>query len=952
MSLAVLLFAGIVGITSSGNAADTSADVTSTVWDGNDIAAGVTCYVDSSHGMSKNATIYGTLEIKSGSVNTASHVLSLGDGAIIDFADGTTLTVTGELVVLQASHVYLTGTGEVTIEDSAKLTVGKDSQVDTSVNISASTSSTVTMTGAILLKGNASVTEVLAFTIGTTSYIYDGTAKDGTYGVTITPSGVDCSIISRVINGEEQTNAGDYTATASISYRLTDGGSTNGVRMVFTWSIEKASYDATADVDDWAVDETPSTPSVSGIPEEISSPVISYEYSTESNSWSSTVPTSVGTYSIRATISGTSNYNAVTTAGTVFEITKAASKVTYDISTSTDLLGLTASDLMNGVGVTPSGEYSRDLTFTGILNYISSYVGFWGVDDDKAGFYVAFDLNIVPTEVVWGDVTVIVGSGSTQKTFNASGQVFDGTLVLYLGNEIDFTDDYSIVVEFSTESYASTAYSLDFSALKTSMCFTGSGYEDTASAAITALNEAGRTDITDGVADKTMYVIYSQNGYTDSTMTGEVTFDGKVIYSEDLLATDGLRAWYFSFDEGQQASDWTLVNGTYTIVIYADDEVVLTVDVTVAGMDYVGSGYEVYADDATIALEDLGIEVSDVIDDTMFIVYRQTGYTDCTMQGFVYYGSKLVYSETLKSIDGLRAWYFSFDDQASKWTLINGTYTLQICTVDSEGNIIDICLSDDVIIGNEVTYVVNDVSTTFAYDYGTVIALPTPSTPAGYQFCGWYVDGDSEDIVSSGMYQVLGDVTFTAVFEKVVSNSFSIEYDYDALEGSVFGMSSVQEGQYGLFLVTPETGKIVSSISASNDAMVCEISSNVFMIITNEDTTITVLFEEAPYSDSLEASIAIIEVDDVDGFRGIVKSDDGFNVPVGGLTVKGTESTLRTIDGELMVVLKSITNYVDVVGDTTSATVDVFADEGYSLVSGSASFTYGEITLVSYKISA
>jgi len=232
-----------------------------------------------------------------------------------------------------------------------------------------------------------------------------------------------------------------------------------------------------------------------------------------------------------------------------------------------------------------------------------------------------------------------------------------------------------------------------------------SGYESDKSDAESALTAVGvALPSPSDVADETMYVVYSQSMLTAKTITGEVYFingsDDKLvsIFTEPLGNEDNMRkAWYFSFDVGEEAEDWTPINGDYLIRILIDGTVAATTIVTIDSIstqfiEEKGAGYNEYGVGTQSDFTSLGIEYIDSFkDETMHLVYVQNGYASMNMRGEAYYlnssGDEVfVYGESFVSQDGVGVWFFSFDDngEAASWFPLDGTYYLRLIDDDSD----------------------------------------------------------------------------------------------------------------------------------------------------------------------------------------------------------------------------------------------------------------------------
>lgn len=111
------------------------------------------------------------------------------------------------------------------------------------------------------------------------------------------------------------------------------------------------------------------------------------------------------------------------------------------------------------------------------------------------------------------------------------------------------------------------------------------------------------------VIDKTAWIIYEQEGYEQSQMTGILykVVDGELIklFEEDLLTDNGRRVWYFSFNDQVQVDE---LAGLYAIHICADDETVIEYTFEIYHMDYAVTVSADYAVDKETGAE--GVRVS------------------------------------------------------------------------------------------------------------------------------------------------------------------------------------------------------------------------------------------------------------------------------------------------------------------------------------------------------
>ena len=179
------------------------------------------------------------------------------------------------------------------------------------------------------------------------------------------------------VNSITATNAGTYTIYyySGESYY---GNSSESYAHTMTATIAKAPNSGANVTCSNIIEGTAPSPSLSGT--NLSSGTVTYKYSTSQNgTYSTTVPTALGTYWVKATIASDNNYNEYTTAATSFTIIKDWSLHNsgdseddpYLISTPEQLI-LLASRVNSGTGPKYSGlmyrnkffKVTQDITFT------------------------------------------------------------------------------------------------------------------------------------------------------------------------------------------------------------------------------------------------------------------------------------------------------------------------------------------------------------------------------------------------------------------------------------------------------------------------------------------------------------------------------------------------------------------------------------------------------------
>ena len=110
-------------------------------------------------------------------------------------------------------------------------------------------------------------------------------------------------------------------------------------------------------------------------------------------------------------------------------------------------------------------------------------------------------------------------------------------------------------------------------------------------------------------------------------------------------------------------------------------------------VERVAAFYDIDANTVQAMMNLYGVPVSDVTSRTFALIYEQYGCSELEVEGVLYklVNGELVevFTEGLLQDNGLRAWYFSFDDQAK--TVVEeyglaGYYDARIVVIDSEGN--------------------------------------------------------------------------------------------------------------------------------------------------------------------------------------------------------------------------------------------------------------------------
>lgn len=167
------------------------------------------------------------------------------------------------------------------------------------------------------------------------------------------------------------TNVGTYTVNISLTGNYSGEGSTS-------FTITKATITPTVTLEGWTYGATANEPSVTG---NSGSGVVSYAYKLQhaaEEAYSDTKPTNAGTYTVKASIAATANYEAATDSAH-FTIAKAAGGLTYSAATASAELngdGWTAPNLDNPnkltVTYTSSNTAVATISETGIVTLVGT----------------------------------------------------------------------------------------------------------------------------------------------------------------------------------------------------------------------------------------------------------------------------------------------------------------------------------------------------------------------------------------------------------------------------------------------------------------------------------------------------------------------------------------------------------------------------------------------------
>ena len=314
-------------------------------------------------------------------------------------------------------------------------------------------------------------TVTAAVSVEPTSYTYTGeaimpttvTVKDGT---TVIPAG------EYTVTYGNNTNAGKATVTVSDR-----AGGNYVVSGTATFTITKAALSSvTVSLKGWTYGDTAKTPTVSG---NLGGGNVTYQYKADNAStYTSTVPTNAGTYTVKATVAESANYKAATATGsftiapkTVTNAAVTLSQTSYAYTGRAFQPSVTVKD---GTTVIPASEYT--VAYTDNTNVGTATVT---VSDRAGGNYVVSGTaTFAITKAALSGVSVSLGGwtyGDTAKTPTVSGNLGNAN-VTYQYKAADAADEtYTNVVPTNAGTYtvkATVAESANYAAATATRNFT------------------------------------------------------------------------------------------------------------------------------------------------------------------------------------------------------------------------------------------------------------------------------------------------------------------------------------------------------------------------------------------------------------------------------------------------------------------------------------------------
>ena len=314
-------------------------------------------------------------------------------------------------------------------------------------------------------------TVTAAVSVEPTSYTYTGKA--------IVPTTVTVKDGTTVIPASEYTvaytdNINVGTATVTVTDRA---GGNYVVSGTATFTITKAELSGvTVSLKGWTYGDTAKTPTVSG---NLGGGNVTYQYKADNAStYTSTVPTNAGTYTVKATVAESANYKAATATGsftiapkTVTNAAVTLSQTSYAYTGRAFQPSVTVKD---GTTVIPASEYT--VAYTDNINVGTATVT---VSDRAGGNYVVSGTaTFTITKAALSGVSVsLIGwtYGDTAKTPTVSGNLGNAN-VTYQYKAADAADEtYTNVVPTNAGTYtvkATVAESANYAAATATRNFT------------------------------------------------------------------------------------------------------------------------------------------------------------------------------------------------------------------------------------------------------------------------------------------------------------------------------------------------------------------------------------------------------------------------------------------------------------------------------------------------
>ena len=144
------------------------------------------------------------------------------------------------------------------------------------------------------------------------------------------------------------------------------------------------------------------------------------------------------------------------------------SAVSFDATEATDIWGTPVSMIQTGIRFSVDDTTDTTIHAYGSVYYLDSFEAYWGADDDKPGYYIAFDIASIADlgGFLWDDAVVTMPDGDAIKIATVDGgevsftvdghdgeyvyaKGLDGTFIMYLGDVESFSGiSFEMTVDF------------------------------------------------------------------------------------------------------------------------------------------------------------------------------------------------------------------------------------------------------------------------------------------------------------------------------------------------------------------------------------------------------------------------------------------------------------------------------------------------------------------------
>ena len=351
--------------------------------------------------------------------------------------------------VTYATITKTSSTQSKTITGTSKITGGVDSAHGSGTVLNKT--STVSHVFNIPAELKVSGSTLISKTFSTSEQTFTLAATGGTSPYTFTELGEQGDTNYFSISGSTLKIAAN-TPAGSHNYRVkikdADGVS---ISVNYEIRIAKANISPTVTMANWAYGGTASTPSVSG---NTGNGTVTYNYKLKSaadSAYSTTKPSDAGTYTIRASIAATTNYNAGTATkdfSITFTATPTAYSAKYDEAAHSASIKTSAPGTTVSYGTSTSYGYSVTCTNAN-TNYAMSSVT-RTVTGTTTVYYSATKNGYTTT----GSTTITISNGTLNITPTAYNAIYNGVAH---SASIKCTNTGSVTISYGTStSYGQT----------------------------------------------------------------------------------------------------------------------------------------------------------------------------------------------------------------------------------------------------------------------------------------------------------------------------------------------------------------------------------------------------------------------------------------------------------------------------------------------------------------